>query len=167
MTELLALTERLSISRPVFRLQLQPNGRMLDANTSHPVYRYRPEATEDEILFKLIVRRYCETFSLDEGKFRISKEEIARSAMSDIRSSVTKFLEHNLGMRSPKQSKVYRWAYRSLPNNKEFNDVLVILYKYMRTFCNEDMRALTVENKDEHIKNTVAILEAMQEKYDK
>jgi len=55
-----------------------------------------------------------------------------------------------------------------MPQTTELNDTLVMLYKYMRTFCDGSMYVPgSVINKDAHIKNAITILETLQEKYDK
>ena len=167
MTELLALTKRLSISRPVFNIVMSRNNQSINADTYSPVYKYRPEAQEDEILYQLIVKSYRENFSVAAQRFIINEEEIAGRAMGSIRSSVCSFLEKNLEMKNPKQSKVWRWAYRNMPVTREFEDTLVMVYKYMRTICNDSMRVNIVHQKEDHVKNVIAILAALQEKYDK
>ena len=67
----------------------------------------------------------------------------------------------NLEMRNPRQSKIYRWFYRELPNDDDFNDGLCLLYKYMRSFSHSDMKADNIE----HINNAIAVMEAIMEKY--
>ena len=162
MKEILEITQKFKTSRPVFRLTLERGDRTISANTDHPVYRYRPEPEEGNVISELACSNFTESFSIGMSAFTIDAFSIAERTMQDIRSSMVKFLEVNLEMRSPKQSKIYRWYYRNLPNNSDFNDALVMLYKYMRSFCNEDMRSSSTE----HINNTIALLEAIMGKYE-
>ena len=162
MRELKALTKNFNTSRPVFRLTMERGDSTISANVDTPVYRYRPKPEEGNYLSEMVCEEYRETFYLSEGVFRIDTNDIAQKAMQGIRSSMTSFLEKNLEMRSPTQSKIYRWYYRNLPNDSEFNDVLVMVYKYMRTFTDENMKAASIE----HINNTLALLEAIMEKYE-
>jgi hypothetical protein len=164
MTELLSLTENLGHSRPVFELKLREDGFAISINEHRPIHKFALDVQDGDILGQLIVNNYKENFDKHTKTFDINKPNIARSAMNQIRESFPTFLEKNLKMKSPKQSKIYRWTYRNMPRTTEFEDVLVMVYKYMRTFCHSNMIAHG-ENKEEHIKNTIALLEALQEKH--
>jgi len=162
-TKLLDLTENFKISRPVFCLQLDSSGRNIRANTSHPKHIYRPKPIEGDPLSELVCENYREVFDVRGGHFQVDKGEIANRAMQQIRGSISNFIEQNLEMRNPRQSKLYRWAYRNMPNSSEINDVLVMVYKYLRSFCNADnMRGHDAD----HLKNGFALLEAIMEKYE-
>jgi len=162
MTKLLELTENFIMSRPVFCLQLDTSGRNIKANTSHPKHIYRPKPISGDPLSELVCENYREHFDTKDGHFQIDKGEIAHKAMEQIRGSIAEFLEKNLEMRNPRQSKLYRWAYRNMPNSSEINDVLVMVYKYLRSFSDSDMKA----NDLNHVNNGIAILEAIMEKYE-
>lgn len=153
-------TENFGVSRPIFKLELQSDGRSISLNRHDPLHKFEPTIIEGDFLSELVASCYKEYFYISEGCYTISRHDIANSAMREIRGSIPKFLEKNLEMRSPTQSKIYRWAYRNMPTTDEFNDVLVMLYKYMRSFCDSDMKA----NNIEHMKNTLALLEAIMEK---
>lgn len=162
MKQILEITQKFQTSRPVFRLTLERGESTISANTGEPVYRYRPQPEEGNILSQLACDNFVESFSAKENKFTIDAYEIANRTMQDIRASMVNFLETNLEMRSPKQSKIYRWYYRNLPNDNDFNDTLVMLYKYMRSFTDPLMRSSNAE----HTNNTIALLEAIMEKYE-
>ncbi len=162
MKQIVEITQKFKTSRPVFRLTLERGDSTISANIDHPVYRYRPEPEEGDVISELACSNFVESFSTRDNEFTVDAFQIAQRTMQDIRSSMVKFLEANLEMRSPKQSKIYRWYYRNLPDDSNFNDALVMLYKYMRSFCNEDMRSSNIE----HTNNTIALLEAIMEKYD-
>jgi hypothetical protein len=164
MKDIALLTDVLKVSRPIFSLKIDRDGSRINAFTHRPIHQYRPLPEENNVLSELVVEHYRETFSVRNGEFTIDQEEIIKNVMSDMRRSIPKFLEKNLGMRSPTQSKIYRWTYRNLPETDYFNSIVISLYKYMRTFCDENM--LASPGKQDHIKNTIALLEAMQEKYE-
>ena len=160
MKQLLKLTEDFSVSRPVFKLTRTDDSSRISANAHAPVFQYTPTPEEGNVLSELVCEHYREHFR--NGEFKIDRNQIAISAMREIRDSMRKFLEKNLEMKSPRQSKIYRWYYRNLPDHTEFNDTLVMVYKYMRSFCGEDMRSSNLE----HTKNAIALLDAIMEKHD-
>lgn len=163
MTKLREFTENFTVSRPVFHLQLDDNGRNIRASISSPKYKYRPTLNKDsDPLYRLVCEHYNEHFDVEQGAFTLDKNDIANRAMQQIRNSIAYFIEKNLEMRNPRQSKLYRWAYRNMPNGSDFNDVLVMVYKYLRSFSDPDMKA----NETNHINNGIAILEAIMEKYE-
>ena len=162
MKKLEELTQDFKTSRPIFRLHIDDNGRNINARTHNPIHKYRPEPIAGDVLSELVCECYSEGFSTQDNEFVIDKFEIAQKAMRAIRNSIPKFLEKNLEMRNPRQSKLYRWAYRNMPNGSEINDVLVMVYKYLRSFSDSDMKA----NDLNHVNNGIAILEAIMEKYE-
>lgn len=163
MKRLMDLTKDFEASRPIFTLSLGRNGDAVNTNIGNPVYKYRPTPIEGDYLSELVCQNYNESFNILSGNFMIDRHRIAHGALSDVRNSMAKFLENNLGMRNPRQSKLYRWFYRDLPDSNEFNDSLCLLYKYMRSFSSSEMRS----GNPEHTKNAIAIMEAIMEKYDK
>jgi hypothetical protein len=68
-------------------------------------------------------------------------------------------------MRSPRQSKVYKFFYRSRHLVPEITEISYELYKFMRTFCDSSLKAEA--GKEEQVKTTIALLEAIQEKYER
>lgn len=162
MKELLKLTETFQVSRPVFKLTLEREDSKISANEDEPVYQYKPTPIEGNILSEMVCNEYRESFDCEKGTFIADKQRIAQEVMSDIRRSMGSFLERNLGMKNPRQSKIHRWYSRELPNDDEFNDMLVMLYKYMRTFCADERMIADVQ---EHRDNTIALLEAIMGKF--
>lgn len=154
--------ESFETSDPVFRLTLDGGGWRISPNLGHPVSRYRPQPKTDDVLEELVCDSFTESFSLREQKFVIDHHQIANSAMLEIRRSFATFLERQLDMSSPRQSKLYRWFYRELPEGYDFNNDLVVLYKYLYSFAGKDMRQLH----DKHTPNAIAILKAVMEKYE-
>ncbi len=164
MKKLRDLTENFKVSRPVFRLQISDSGGSIDCRRMGGVYNYKPTPVPGDLLSELVCSKYSEQFDLQRGSYRIDRDQIVSSSLSEIRSSIAKFIEKNSEMKSPRQSKLYRWAYRNMPSSghQEFNDTLIMVYKYLRSFCNNDMRGNNVE----HINNGLALLEAIMEKYE-
>lgn len=160
MKRLLDLTVNFEKSRPIFRLTKQEDSNRISAEL-YPAYKYTPTPEEGDVLSELVCENFKETFNATEKHFRISREDIAHRSMQDIRNAMPQFLEKNLEMRNPRQSKIYRWFYRELPNDDDFNDGLCLLYKYMRSFSHSDMKADNIE----HINNAIAVMEAIMEKY--
>jgi hypothetical protein len=161
MRSLEELTKDFKVSRPIFRLTRERDGGKIDV--SDPVYQYRPEPEQGNLLSELVCEHYREAFNIQRGEFSCDPYDIANRAMEEIRNSIPKFLEKNLEMKAPRQSKIYKWFAYEKPNDYYFNDVLVMVYKYLRSFSDSDMRA----NNLEHANNAVALLEAIMEKYGK
>jgi hypothetical protein len=160
MKELLELAKDFGTSRPIFKLTNHYSKDRISIQVCEE-HKYSPEKEEGNILSELVCTEYEERFSMSDKQFQVDPSHVAHRAMRVIKDAMTDFLDKNLEMRNPRQSKVYRWYYRSLPNDNDFNDILVMVYKYMRTFCDADMKASNIE----HIKNTVALMEAIMEKY--
>lgn len=161
MKRLLAYARKFETSRPVFVLSKERS--YIDVNVNSPMYMYRPQPETDDVLEELVCSNFQEQFVVSRGQFEINVQRIVEESMSDVRASMANFLEKNLEMKNPKQSKLYKWFYYSgnMPNSDNFNDSLCLLYKYLRTFSSSDMRGVGIE----HINNAIAIMEAIMEKY--
>lgn len=162
MTTLFDLMNDFSVSRPIFRLELSSSASYIEAETRNPVHQYTPTPIPGNLLSELVCENYNESFDPKRGCFTINKQEIASRTMEDIRNSIGKFIEKNLQMRNPRQSKLYRWTYRNMPTTVEVNDVLVMVYKYLRSFTDKNMKA----SDPNHVNNAIALLEAIMEKHD-
>lgn len=163
MKKLRDLTQDFKVSRPVFRLQLSDNGGSIDSKRMGGIYTYKPTPIAGDVLSELVCSMYNDVFDLSRGSYQIDRNSITERALTEVRNSIAKFVENNSEMKSPRQSKLYRWAYRNMPRDNEFNDTLIMVYKYLRSFCSKDMRGNNVE----HINNGLALLEAIMEKYEK
>lgn len=162
MKQIREIIQTFEVSRPIFRLTIGDSHNRIDLNTHRPNYRYTPrEAVEGEALYELVVNNYSESFVAVEGRFMFDAHRIAEQSMSDIREYIARFIAQNLAMKSPRQSKLYRWAHRSMPRTEDFDDVLVQMYKYLRTFAYENAR--TIDHKK--TENALALLTAMENKY--
>ncbi len=156
-------TDDFTVSRPIFRMKVSDDGSRLEV-PSTPLYRYRPEPIEGDILSKLVCKNYQEYINADLGHFSINKDEIVKRTMDTIRSNIPSFLEKNLPMRNPRQSKLYRWAYRNMPRDEGTNDALIMLYKYICQYSDNNLRIPAAYK--EHLDNVIALLDAMREKHE-
>jgi hypothetical protein len=156
-------TENFRTSKPVFKINISSNE---DEIRFELVDKYRPTPIEGDVLSSLVCFNYEESFNpkLSEESFKFSRNSIVAKSISQIRSELTTLIEKNLPMRNPRQSKLYRWAYRNMPNNDSINDGLILIYQYIRPFCDSNMRISEVQNKP-HLENTIALLDALREKH--
>ncbi len=166
MKQVKEIVEKFDVSRPIFKLIVDDDGSDISAQSSKPIYQFEPEIVPDCVITEIVNKNYQERFSLRDKSYMIDKRQIEYSSVSEIRSSIKKFLYKNLEMKNPSQSKVYKWADRNMPQTHDFNEVVLSLYKHLRTFCDDDMRIYSRFNKPK-ADNIIALLEAMQEKYDK
>lgn len=162
MKTLLEYTENFETSMPVFTLSLSSGGERIQM--SAPINRFLPQPIEGDHISELVCAQYSESFAVRDGEFKISKSGIASQAMQSIRKSMLLFLERNLQMRNPRQSKLYRWMYRDMPTTTEINTGLILLYKYVRQYADEDLK-ISSSNKD-HLDNVVILLDAMRAKHE-
>ena len=165
MKQVKEIVEKFGTSRPIFELKIEHDGSSISSQTSHPIYQFEPEMVPDCVITEIVNKNYQERFSLRDKCYTIDKRQIEYSAVSEIRSKIRTFLYKNLEMKNPSQSKVYKWADRNMPQTHDFNEVILSLYKYLRTFCDEDMKPKV--SRDGRVDNIIALLEAMQEKYDR
>jgi len=159
MSQLLDMVENFKVSRPVFALKVNSD----NVEVKKVIHEYRPQPIPGDYLSELVCGNFKERFSPREGSFHIDISEIVSISMQEIRSSIPKFIEKNLEMRNPRQSKLYRWDYRNMPNSSELNDVLIMVYKYLRSFSDSDMKA----NDPNHTNNAIALLDAIKDKYER
>ena len=153
--------DELQPTKAVFSLTLNGDG---DSIRLRPEARTIPKIGENDIELKLIYSHFEEGFSSTSLEFYINKSGIIAGIQNTIRSALTKFVRQNIGMKNPKQSKLYRSLTRSMPRTPEFDDFALALYKYMLTFCNEfDFKA--ANGNDKHVQNVLILLESMMEKY--
>jgi hypothetical protein len=161
MKRLTEIVDSFKVSRPIFLLTKPEDSDRIssDVDTS---FSYEPIPIDGDVLSEIACRAYQQTFNIQIGVFELNKKGIIERAVSTMRSAMYKFLEKNLEMKNPRQSKICKWYAYSMPETDDFNEVVVMLYKYMRTFCDQDMRSHNIE----HCKNTLALLEAIMEKYE-
>jgi hypothetical protein len=148
-------------------MKVNESGGSVEVSTT-PIYRYRPEFIEGDILSKIVCKAYNENFNAERGCFGLNKVAIIETAVKEVREWMVLFIQKNLQMRNPKQSKLYRWAYRNMPRDADFNDGLLLLFKYavQYTLSGGSTSYKIQEVYKVHLDNTLAILDAMREKYE-
>lgn len=163
MRELLEIASKFGRSKPVFDASLSSGGQRIVV-TRRPESRYEPVPEEGNILEKLVCSNFEEHFNFSTDSFNVNHRDIANRAMRHILSDLTKFLEKNLKMKNPRQSKLWRFFYNNLPETNDFQDNMVLLYKYIRTFSTDEMVLMRGQDQ-QHVDNTLALMEAIMEKY--
>ena len=165
MKELLAIADTFETSKPIFTVDSSgaPGGNLY-VRVSETT-RYYPKLDSSNPLSALMNHKYEENFSLTQNRFIVNKKEIAVQAMQTIRRRIALFIKNNLNTKAPQQSRLYRWAYRDMPRLSSLDDNLVMLYKYILSFCNDEM-VFIYPHDTRHIDNTLAILQAMMEKHE-
>lgn len=162
MRELLELVENLGTSEPVFTLTPDHDGHRISAKLQN---KYVPSLDPDNILSSLVEEAYEEKFDSDHGRFTINRAQIAFEAMDAIRNLMQIYLSKNSGMKAPSQSKIWKWYRYEQPKTDEYNDMLVMVYKYLRMFASSDMN-ISKWNDAENNKNALALLQAIMERYE-
>jgi len=157
MEQFIELTKDFKTSQPLFKIEISNYGNV----KAKCVEKYKPDPIPGNYLSELVCANYSESFNVHDGFYSLNAHEIVQRSMADIRRDIPRFIEKNIGMRNPRQSKLYRWAYRNMPDTTDFNSVLIMMYKYIRSFSDSDMKS----NNTDQINNTIALLEAVMEKY--
>ena len=150
-------------SEPIFVVRLSSQK---DAIKLELINRYKPTSIKNDVLSEIVCENFQENFYIKNTEigYTSDKTSIVKRAIDSIRKSMIKLIENNLPMRNPRQSKLYRWVYRNMPNTIMINDGLILIYQYIRPFCDSDMRITDVKNKP-HMDNAIALLGALKEKY--
>lgn len=160
MDKLIQYMEDFGTSEPIFKIGMSEQNNNLNLTLN---VEYKPTPIEGDAISELVCSNFHESFRLHngDGTFIINKESIASQTMSSILSSIRLLLERNLKMKSPRQSNLYRWLYRSRSHKIDSNG-LILIYKYIKPYCNEDM----VVNPEStvHWTNAHLLLQAMMEK---
>jgi hypothetical protein len=149
-------------SRPIFALTLSGDSKRVSSNVSTPVHKYVPSPATDSLIEALACEAYNETFSSSRMCFTVDRDNIAKSVMNEIRHSIPKFLMNHMEMKNPRQSKLWKWFAKEMPANDSFNTNLIMIYKYLRSFSDENMRSSDTT----HVKNALALLELIQYKHE-
>lgn len=150
-------------SRPIFKLTLSDNGGSMRMNTNDPVYNNSPRwmVPSNDRLLDLVIGKHSEYWNSRDCEMTMNKMSIIENAKSEIRAEIGEFLLRNMRMKNPRQSKLYKWALRDMPFNYDFNEIVLMLFNYIHSFCNEEL----VSTDKAHTDNLIALLTAMEEKY--
>lgn len=157
MNELEKIISEFKTSKPVFSLRLSGRRDTIDSTV---IEKYQPQCIEGNIISELACTYYREFFNVQLGEFVIDKDRMLTPIMETITGQLCRFLYSHLEMKAPRQSKLYRFYRRHFPRTSEFQGVQIMLYKYMRSFCDENFET----SSSEHIKNLIAVMTAIMEK---
>lgn len=161
------IIDQFDVSTAIFRGFVAGDKKSIQVRSNNMIKRYDPSTVlngkEPDTIEALVISNYDENFITTLGKFAVSKQQIMSRCDSDAKNSIIVFLEKNMPLRSPRQSKVYKFFYRNLPNTPEMTELCYSLYNFMLTFCDSNFKAEA--GKEEYVKTTLALLEAIQEKY--
>lgn len=154
--------ENFQPSRPLFELEV--DARNINANKYRPLVTFPPSPMKDDYLSQVVCSKFTEEWDNKTFSFRIDKANIAQAAMIEIRSKLALFVEANLDMTSPRQSKLYKWVRYSMPDTESFNEIVLMIFKYLRTHsAYSSMKCYAADHKQ----NGLLILQATMEKYEK
>lgn len=159
---LMKYTKDFQVSRPIFHLSVSEKN--ITAEKYNPIHQWIPTPIEGDVISELVCRKYNEHFDMANWRFVIHPKDIARNAMTEIKASIAQFISYSLAMKNPKQSNLYKWFRYSVPETHEIEEVLIMVYKYLLSFCNEG----TMETYNiQHRENAIALLTAIMEKYER
>lgn len=158
MREFIDLISKLKNSKPVFKVALSAKANRIELLL---IDKYRPDELGDDPLSMIVREHFYEDWQSEYGRYKTDTDRIYQKCKSDVKAAIKEFALYNSEMKNPAQTKLYKWLYRNQPDHGEYNETLLLIYKYLRTFCGSDMRGDTQVNK----RNGIALLEALMEKY--
>lgn len=163
MESLLEYIKDFKNTEPIFHIKLSSDSEDVSLV---PLSEYKPTPKQDDQISELVCESFCESFKVNKYKegYVSNIDAIISKSVKQIRGSVHKFLDKNLPMRNPRQSKLYRWAYREMPT--EANESLLHFYKYIEPHCDGSFKIKDSADKG-HVSNAIAIIELIRGKYEK
>lgn len=159
-------TKTLPASKAVFSAEL--GNQNLYFHVKNPLV-LNPDDYSDP-LESLIVKLNSESFSRGPGILpRHTRYCSPGTVLSNIKSTLIKIYERNCGLKNPKLSAVHKFIRNvELRNTSSVINGLVLLYRYAGINCNDKKMLAGGYGIDEpHIKNIIAILNKMKDKYDR
>lgn len=154
--QLLDIAMRFKTSKPVFALELNEEGTGINART---VERYVPSYDENDLIEAVVAENYHESFSMSKGRYETDPHSVAQRAMGDIKDLIGSFIGKNHPGKKDQRNKLWRW----FKNNNGSQDIMIMMYKYIRTFASIEGYA---NKSDPHTANAIALLTAIMEKHD-
>jgi hypothetical protein len=156
------LASEFSASKPVFKIELKYKATYIEFNLKDK-YDPKQDATDDPVS-QLLASHWYENYDRDSRCFTPTVD--TQKAYGVIVDKVTEFYVENSELKNPNQSKLYKWL-RTQPGNQGYNcptgDGFIALYRYINNNGLQE-KCYGVEN--EHVKNVIAILELMRNKYE-
>jgi hypothetical protein len=126
----------------------------------------KPSPIEGDVLSELVhksIEIRLKTPFIVDG-YTIDIKKTLEKAACEIKHSICLMLENNLHMKNPRQSKLYRWLRYLIIDSPPMDDVILV-YQYVKPFCDSDMKPSSEENR-QHVANAITLLQALMEKHD-
>lgn len=164
MQEIKAMFDEFGVSEPIFKVTLSEDKSYLSLK---PLNKYRPslEGVTDPVRI-LAINHYSEQYSTWDKRFH--KKDQSLAVYRAICSAVNKIYLQNSPLKSPKQSKIYRWL-RSLSdsNNAAIQNGIITLFRYAYKNGARESSSFSfpLRSKDPHAINFLTVLEKMMNKY--
>ena len=157
-----AIHESFGESEPIFKVDASNNRQCIRLDVLNP---YTPTLINNkDPVENLMIEYYSERVSAACNKFEKVNtcDRVYFSMIGCIRSTFTRYSP----LKNPRQSKMFKWLYK-IENqyNTPYSDGLVMLYRYIKNNQNSGGR-FDGDNNNPHVKNILAILERMKEKYE-
>lgn len=163
MSELERIAETFSVSKPVFVSTLKWDDDTLEFELKD---RHNPiDENESDPVRALLAQHWSEV--LDRRTLKYTPTVDVEKAFFELKRVVETFYLQNSPLKNPKQTKLYKWlscndlhvAGYKHPTVEGF----IALFRYMHSEGLQNARSLS---DDARVKNIIAILELMREKYE-
>lgn len=153
------IVDTFCVSKPIFPLKM--NGAYIVFNISDSLNKWTPPVKENDPLYTLTCFHRYERFNQFTKSFTFDKDETVRLVMNDIHQKIINFWQKYSGKKVFNRCKVNKFLQRLGAYNeyKMPSDLAIALFLYIESWAHKP-------NNEQHIKNTLAIIEAAREKYD-
>ena len=158
--------DELRPSRAVFKLEINHYGDTIVAKPVKDTEIVEQKLSEKNVLRDLVYANRKETLILSDRFYRIDTISVEKGCVDDVKEALKGFLEYSGKFRNPRQSKLWKFIYRTNSmSNVDKIEGFLLLYRYLReNGMSDDGRTNYTDSK--HVKNALVILEAMREKYE-
>ena len=149
------------VSEPIFKLKVSEDGTYLEF-TLEDQYDPNSDVDTDDLIMRLLASAYSERLDRKSGEFH--KEVDYNRVFVTAWNSVTQIIVNASPLKNPKQTKLYKYFNGRDPiyNNPDSSAILA-LYEYMIDKGITNSR----DNTNSHVKNVLAVLELLREKYER
>lgn len=154
------IAETFSVSKPVFTAELDPDGTQVNFIVERVQVPFCPEeqVVTDPVI-RLVGSRFSQRFETNTRRFVVDIH--LPSVYSDIMDTIAEFYRNSSPLKNPTQSRLFKWL-KSISPQQYYappSEGFIALYRY-------------IENEGAHgcdadvVRNVLAILEMMREKYE-
>lgn len=156
------IQNKYSESEPIFLLSMDGSGRnneiLLNVKKEPHL-----EIDENDPLSVLVMGCFQQNFNKAFRRFSVNEDDIAQMAFSKILRSFCVFIEKNLEVVSPRNTKVFRFF--KYDCEKVPSDIIIYLWSYMKPFVDDGYRFTDKTNNRVHFDNIINLLKAIESKY--